>query len=92
MLSLHPILLRLQAAAALKASFLFSSVRAVTGQQPVSQVELERQQILNEMKKKTSLLTDGSWIRQRSTDAAGGTRESDVLPMRRCDAGEDPLL
>uniref|UniRef100_A0A8C9VN26 LIM domain 7 n=1 Tax=Scleropages formosus TaxID=113540 RepID=A0A8C9VN26_SCLFO len=34
---------------------------------PLSQAELERQQILQEMKKKTQLLTDSSWIRQRST-------------------------
>uniref|UniRef100_A0A3B3Z974 Uncharacterized protein n=1 Tax=Periophthalmus magnuspinnatus TaxID=409849 RepID=A0A3B3Z974_9GOBI len=33
-------------------------------QQSASQAELERQQILNEMKKKTPLLTDNSWIRQ----------------------------
>ncbi|XP_028846170.1 LIM domain only protein 7 isoform X4 [Denticeps clupeoides] len=35
-----------------------------------SQAELERQQILQEMKKKTQLLTDSSWIRQRETAAA----------------------
>ncbi|XP_074522716.1 LIM domain only protein 7b isoform X3 [Halichoeres trimaculatus] len=33
----------------------------------VSQVEKERQQILEEMKKRTHLLTDNSWIRQRSS-------------------------
>ncbi|CAJ1049840.1 LIM domain only protein 7b isoform X2 [Xyrichtys novacula] len=33
----------------------------------VSQVEKERQQILEEMKKRTQLLTDNSWIRQRSS-------------------------
>uniref|UniRef100_A0A3Q4BVR9 Uncharacterized protein n=1 Tax=Mola mola TaxID=94237 RepID=A0A3Q4BVR9_MOLML len=37
------------------------------GQQSLSQAEAERQQILNEMKKKTPLLTDSSWIRQRTT-------------------------
>ncbi|CAB1347412.1 unnamed protein product [Coregonus sp. 'balchen'] len=37
------------------------------GQQSLSQAELERQQILQEMKKKTHLATDNSWIRQRST-------------------------
>ncbi|KAJ8282545.1 hypothetical protein COCON_G00050640 [Conger conger] len=35
---------------------------------PVSQVEQDRLQILEEMKKKTQLLTDTSWIRQRSTN------------------------
>ncbi|KAI1899584.1 hypothetical protein AGOR_G00063300 [Albula goreensis] len=38
--------------------------------QPVSQAEHERQQIIEEMKKKTPLLTDNSWIRQ-STPSAG---------------------
>lgn len=33
----------------------------------VSKVEQERQQILEEMKKRTQLLTDNSWIRQRSS-------------------------
>ncbi|KAM4731970.1 LIM domain only protein 7 isoform 3-T3 [Anableps anableps] len=51
-------------------------------QQSLSQAELERQQILNEMKKKTPLLTDSSWIRQRSESTAVN-RESDVPPMRR---------
>lgn len=32
----------------------------------LSKVEQERQQILEEMKKRTQLLTDNSWIRQRS--------------------------
>uniref|UniRef100_A0A8C4IDX0 LIM domain only protein 7 n=1 Tax=Dicentrarchus labrax TaxID=13489 RepID=A0A8C4IDX0_DICLA len=35
--------------------------------QSVSKVEKERQQILEEMKKRTQLLTDNSWIRQRSS-------------------------
>lgn len=52
------------------------------GQQPASQAEAERQQILNEMKKKTPLLTDSSWIRQRP---ATTTREVEIPPMRRCD-------
>ncbi|XP_072321451.1 LIM domain only protein 7b isoform X2 [Eucyclogobius newberryi] len=34
--------------------------------QTVSKVEQERRQILDEMKKRTQLLTDNSWIRQRS--------------------------
>lgn len=53
------------------------------GQQPASQAEAERQQILNEMKKKTPLLTDSSWIRQRSTNTAATIKEPDVPPMRR---------
>lgn len=70
---------------------LFTSLGAVTGsgllferkgQQPGSQAEAERQQILNEMKKKTPLLTDSSWIRQRSTTTPS-TKEADVPPMRR---------
>ncbi|XP_024860413.1 LIM domain only protein 7 isoform X3 [Kryptolebias marmoratus] len=51
-------------------------------QQSLSQAELERQQILKEMKKKTSLLTDNSWIRQRSSSTVTN-RESDAPPMRR---------
>ncbi|XP_041812847.1 LIM domain only protein 7b isoform X3 [Chelmon rostratus] len=35
--------------------------------QSASKVEQERQQILEEMKKRTQLLTDNSWIRQRSS-------------------------
>ncbi|KAM9851351.1 LIM domain only protein 7 isoform 2-T2 [Aulostomus maculatus] len=52
------------------------------GQQPMTQAELERQQILNEMKKKNQLLTDSSWIRQRSANTATG-KETDTPPMRR---------
>ena len=48
----------------------------------MSQAELERQQILNEMKKKNPLLTDSSWIRQRPSSAAAN-KESDLPPMRR---------
>lgn len=33
----------------------------------MSKAEQERQQILEEMKKRTQLLTDNSWIRQRSS-------------------------
>lgn len=50
----------------------------------MSQAEAERQQILNEMKKKTQLLTDSSWIRQRP---AATVREIEVPPMRRCGGG-----
>uniref|UniRef100_A0A8C7M643 LIM domain 7a n=2 Tax=Oncorhynchus mykiss TaxID=8022 RepID=A0A8C7M643_ONCMY len=43
------------------------------GQQSQSQAELERQQILQEMKKKTQLTTDNSWIRQRTTTSKDPT-------------------
>ncbi|XP_070978643.1 LIM domain only protein 7 isoform X6 [Oncorhynchus clarkii lewisi] len=43
------------------------------GQQSQSQAELERQQILQEMKKKTQLTTDHSWIRQRTTTSKDPT-------------------
>lgn len=33
----------------------------------MSKAEQDRQQILEEMKKRTQLLTDNSWIRQRSS-------------------------
>ncbi|KAJ8404619.1 hypothetical protein AAFF_G00334820 [Aldrovandia affinis] len=59
------------------------------GQPPLSsQAESERQQILEEMKKKTHLLTDSSWIRQRSASvnkepanppAGGGVRRGESL-------------
>ncbi|XP_076021835.1 LIM domain only protein 7 isoform X3 [Genypterus blacodes] len=52
------------------------------GQQPGSHAEQERQQILKEMKKKTPLLTDSSWIRQRSATMAAN-KEPDEAPMRR---------
>ncbi|KAL7384742.1 hypothetical protein ABVT39_007841 [Epinephelus coioides] len=58
-----------------------SGVAERKGQQSMSQAELERQQILNEMKKKTPLLTDRSWIRQRSSPAV--KEPEDVPPMRR---------
>ncbi|KAF7215450.1 transcript variant X14 [Nothobranchius furzeri] len=71
------------------------SKRAVTGagvtekkaQLPSSQAEADRQQILNEMKKKTPLLTDGSWIRQRSASTVN-SKDSDVPPMRRSVSGK----
>ncbi|XP_034069437.1 LIM domain only protein 7 isoform X9 [Gymnodraco acuticeps] len=52
------------------------------GKQSQSQAELERQQILNEMKKKTPMLRDKSWIRQNSA-AIGTTQESHAPSMRR---------
>ncbi|XP_038576870.1 LIM domain only protein 7-like isoform X5 [Micropterus salmoides] len=63
----------------------------VTGEkkgQPSGQAEAERQQILNEMKKKTSLLTDSSWIRQRTSNTAATSKETDVPPMRRSVSGK----
>ncbi len=53
------------------------------GQQPLSQAEAERQLILNEMKKKNSLLTDNSWIRQRTNNIITSNKEIDIPPMRR---------
>ncbi|XP_074155382.1 LIM domain only protein 7 isoform X5 [Sminthopsis crassicaudata] len=50
--------------------------------QTTSEAEMERQQILQEMRKKTSLHNDNSWIRQRSSSV---TKEPICLPgiMRR---------
>lgn len=50
--------------------------------EPLSRAELERQQILQEMKKKTSLNTDNSWIRQQSS-ASVTAKEPVDLPIRR---------
>ncbi|XP_016143919.1 LIM domain only protein 7-like isoform X9 [Sinocyclocheilus grahami] len=50
--------------------------------EPLSQSEVERQQILQEMKKKTSLNTDNSWIRQQ-TSASVTAKEPIDLPIRR---------
>ncbi|XP_036829909.1 LIM domain only protein 7 isoform X10 [Oncorhynchus mykiss] len=52
------------------------------GQQSVPQAELERQQILQEMKKKTNLATDNSWIRQRSTSTTN-SKDPTASPIRR---------
>ncbi|XP_067299775.1 LIM domain only protein 7 isoform X2 [Pseudorasbora parva] len=49
---------------------------------PLSRAEVERQQILQEMKKKTSLNTDNSWIRQESS-ASVPAKEPVDLPIRR---------
>ncbi|XP_034042817.1 LIM domain only protein 7 isoform X2 [Thalassophryne amazonica] len=51
-------------------------------QLPMTKSELDRQQIIQEMKKKTPLLTDSSWIRQQSTSTAIGN-DSEVPPLRR---------
>lgn len=50
--------------------------------EPLTRAEVERQQILQEMRKKTSLNTDNSWIRQQSS-ASVTAKEPDDLPMRR---------
>ncbi|XP_062313549.1 LIM domain only protein 7 isoform X3 [Osmerus eperlanus] len=53
----------------------------------LSQSEAERQQILREMKKKTQLLTDNSWIRQRSTSTTTSKEPIDLAgPIRRGDS------
>ncbi|KAL6481707.1 hypothetical protein MHYP_G00097870 [Metynnis hypsauchen] len=51
----------------------------------LSQAEKERQQILEEMRKKTPLNTDSSWIRQRSTCTIY-KEPINVAPMRRYDS------
>ncbi|XP_049584336.1 LIM domain only protein 7 isoform X5 [Syngnathus scovelli] len=55
------------------------------GGQPPSQAELQRQQLLNDMKKKTNLLTDNSWIRQRSATAPS---QSELPSTRRSVSGK----
>uniref|UniRef100_A0A671PH81 LIM domain only protein 7-like n=1 Tax=Sinocyclocheilus anshuiensis TaxID=1608454 RepID=A0A671PH81_9TELE len=50
--------------------------------EPLSQSEVERQQILQEMKKKTSLNTDNSWIRQQTSTSVTAKEPID-LPIRR---------
>ncbi|XP_035867179.1 LIM domain only protein 7 isoform X17 [Phyllostomus discolor] len=60
-----------------------SSLQRSSKKEPVpSEAELERQQILQEMRKRTSLHNDNSWIRQRS---ASVNKEPICLPgiMRR---------
>ncbi|XP_028004845.2 LIM domain only protein 7 isoform X9 [Eptesicus fuscus] len=59
-----------------------SSQRSAKKEQGPSEAELERQQILQEMRKRTSLHTDSSWIRQRSSSV---NKEPICLPgiMRR---------
>uniref|UniRef100_A0A8C0MKT4 LIM domain 7 n=1 Tax=Canis lupus familiaris TaxID=9615 RepID=A0A8C0MKT4_CANLF len=59
-----------------------SSQRSSKKEQAPSEAELERQQILQEMRKRTSLLNDNSWIRQRSSSV---NKELICLPgiMRR---------
>ncbi|XP_069323770.1 LIM domain only protein 7 isoform X5 [Eulemur rufifrons] len=59
-----------------------SSQRSSKKEQGPSEAELERQQILQEMRKRTSLHNDNSWIRQRSSSV---NKEPICLPgiMRR---------
>lgn len=59
-----------------------SSQRGYQKDQPQANAELERQRILQEMRKTTSLVNDNSWIRQRASSAS---REPSSLPntMRR---------
>ncbi|XP_047670596.1 LIM domain only protein 7 isoform X4 [Tachysurus fulvidraco] len=49
--------------------------------EPVSQAEVERQQIIQDMKKKTSLLPDNKWIRQSSVNNVN--KQPAYIPMRR---------
>ncbi|KAL2087885.1 hypothetical protein ACEWY4_016713 [Coilia grayii] len=65
------------------------SVEKRLGQQ-MSQVEFERQQILDEMRKRTQLHTDSSWIRQRSSSSSY-QKEPIVLgaPVRRFESLDD---
>lgn len=52
--------------------------------QSVSNVEVERQQILEEMKKRTQLLTDNSWIRQRNSSSVYKEPIYVGFPLKRC--------
>ncbi|XP_056321081.1 LIM domain only protein 7 isoform X6 [Danio aesculapii] len=65
----------------IKASGGLSDVNRDYQKEPLTQSELERQQILQEMRKKTSLNTDNSWIRQST--ASVPAKEPIDLPMRR---------
>ncbi|XP_060732425.1 LIM domain only protein 7 isoform X4 [Tachysurus vachellii] len=49
--------------------------------EPVSQAEVERQQIIQDMKKKTSLLPDNKWIRQSSVNNVN--KQPAYIPLRR---------
>ncbi|XP_056321080.1 LIM domain only protein 7 isoform X5 [Danio aesculapii] len=64
-----------------RASGGLSDVNRDYQKEPLTQSELERQQILQEMRKKTSLNTDNSWIRQST--ASVPAKEPIDLPMRR---------
>ncbi|XP_073767992.1 LIM domain only protein 7 isoform X31 [Danio rerio] len=64
-----------------RASGGLSEVNRDYQKEPLTQSELERQQILQEMRKKTSLNTDNSWIRQSTSSVPA--KEPIDLPIRR---------
>ncbi|XP_048454182.1 LIM domain only protein 7-like isoform X2 [Rhincodon typus] len=67
-------------------SWIKSETRPKSSQQkepPLSYAEQERQKILQEMRRKTQLLNDNSWIRQRSASVANKTAPSNYGSMRR---------
>ncbi|XP_048388416.1 LIM domain only protein 7 isoform X4 [Stegostoma tigrinum] len=67
-------------------SWIKSEMRSKSSQQkepPLSYAEQERQKILLEMRRKTQLLNDNSWIRQRSASVATKTAPSNYGSMRR---------
>ncbi|KAI5621156.1 LIM domain only protein 7, partial [Silurus asotus] len=49
--------------------------------EPLSKAEAERQQVIQDMKKKTTMLTDSCWIRQSTVTST--EKEPITLPMRR---------
>ncbi|XP_034385234.1 LIM domain only protein 7-like isoform X3 [Cyclopterus lumpus] len=55
----------------------------------VSNAEKDRQQILEEMKKRTQLLTDNSWIRQRSSSSFYKAPIYVGVPMKRYESLDD---
>ncbi|XP_048090400.1 LIM domain only protein 7b isoform X3 [Alosa alosa] len=55
--------------------------------QQMSQVEFERQQILAEMRKRTPLNRDSSWIRQRSSSSS--LYKEPINPVRRFESLDD---
>ncbi|XP_078103045.1 LIM domain only protein 7-like isoform X2 [Sander vitreus] len=57
--------------------------------QSVCKAEKDRQQILEEMKKRTQLLTDNSWIRQRSSSSFYKEPIYVGVPMKRFDSLDD---
>ncbi|XP_072434059.1 LIM domain only protein 7-like isoform X2 [Chiloscyllium punctatum] len=67
-------------------SWIKSEMKPKSSQQqdpPLSYAEQERQKILQEMRRKTQLLNDNSWIRQRSASVANKTASSNYGLMRR---------
>ncbi|XP_078258423.1 LIM domain only protein 7-like isoform X2 [Rhinoraja longicauda] len=52
-------------------------------EQPLSHAEQERKKILQEMRRKTQLLNDNSWIRQRSASVLNKNADSDYASLRR---------